>query len=161
MVSEGQRAAVWEKMLAAEVRSMYFAELASCHTRYKQIITGAAFFLSSGAAATMAAKAPLWAPLAMAIVTALLTAYSMAVGLDRRSRTMAELHAEWNRLNADYERLWNHLDDADADARIEELRKRAREASERATELPFNEGMMQKWEKRVFSRYESASTTAA
>ena len=40
MLSEFQTNAVWENMLAAEARSLYFADLASRYTRYKQWISG-------------------------------------------------------------------------------------------------------------------------
>src|SRR4051812_13455240 len=151
MTGEWQRSIVWEKMLIAEVRSMYFAELASCYNRYKQLVTGMAFFLSSGAAAAIAAKAPSWAPLTMASVTALLTAYSMAVGLDKKTQELAELHAQWNHISADYERLWNDLGRSDAAATLEDLIKRSRDLSERATSLPLRQKLMEKWEDYVYS----------
>ena len=77
MLTEGQRNSVWEKMIAAEVRSMYFGELASCHTKRKQIISGLLFFFSSGAAASLAAKM-YWLPLIFAVAAAVLGAYSIA-----------------------------------------------------------------------------------
>lgn len=121
MITECQRNVIWENMLAAEVRSMYFAELASCHYRRKQFIVGASFFLSSGAAATLAAKMPNSLPLVLSVIVALLTAYSIAFGLDKRASTMSKLHYQWNHLNADpwarfgWKRQrtsvhsWNHL----------------------------------------------------
>jgi hypothetical protein len=143
MLSEGQRNTVWEKMLTAEVRSLYFGDLASRENRRKQLVTGISFFLSSGAAATLAAQMH-WLPLVFSIIAAVLMAYSMAVGLDKRATAMAKLHYEWNHLNSDYERLWYHLEDGDAEQTLEELRKRGREASESATELPLDEGLLRK-----------------
>jgi hypothetical protein len=57
MLSEFQINRVWENMLAAETRSLYFGDLASRYTRKKQWITGLSFFLSFGAAASFIGKA--------------------------------------------------------------------------------------------------------
>jgi len=58
MLTEAQANRVWQRMVEAEVRSFYFADLASSYNRLKQILNGATFFLSSGAAATVIAKMP-------------------------------------------------------------------------------------------------------
>ena len=47
MHNEFQTNLVWENMLAAETRSLYFGDLATRYTRRKQCITGSSFFLSS------------------------------------------------------------------------------------------------------------------
>jgi len=48
MLSEAQIKRVWDNMLAAETRALYFGDLASRYTRQKQWIAGISFFLSSG-----------------------------------------------------------------------------------------------------------------
>src|SRR5476651_2449766 len=110
MLSEFQTTQVWENMLAAETRALYFADLASRYTRTKQIITGLSFFLASGAAASLVGKLPQWVPLVSSAVVAILSAYSMAVGLDRKISTMAKLHSSWNLISIEYEKLYNHPD---------------------------------------------------
>ena len=157
MLTENQANRVWQKMVEAEVRSLYFGDLASRYTRRKQIITGLAFFLSSGAAATLAGKLPTWIPLVLAIIVAVTTAYSIAVNLDRYLRTLVRLHCEWNSISADYERLWNHWRDDDAERVMAELTKRARDASEAGTEMPYDEDSIEKWEEMVYSRFRPAT----
>src|SRR5579862_4570910 len=114
-LTQDQISRVWENMLAAETRSLYFADLTTQYTRQKQWITGSSFFLSSGAAATLISKSPAWLPLGLAVATALVNAYAMAVNLDGRIATMAKLHSAWNQIAADYDRLWNHTYDEDAE----------------------------------------------
>ena len=80
MLTENQVNRVWNKMVEAEVRSLYFADLAGRYNRYKQILTGVSFFLSSGAAATLLAKAPDWIPILLAIIVAILSAYLTVIG---------------------------------------------------------------------------------
>ena len=101
--------------MGAEVRSLYFGDFANRYSRRKQVITFVTFFLSSGAAATLVGKSPSWVPLVLSILGALLTAYSLAFGLERLVRTMARLHYSWNQIATDYDRLWNHAYDDDAE----------------------------------------------
>lgn len=143
---------VWENMLAAETRSLYYVDLASRYTRRKQWITGLSFFLSSGAAATLIGKAPGWVPLLLSIVVAGITAYSMAVGLDRKIGTLAKLHSSWNRIAQEYDRLWNHAGDGDAEDQLAKIIRLEWEPSELATtDAPNDQKLLGEWQDRVFS----------
>src|ERR1700676_4385818 len=130
MLTEYQANRVWERMLEAEARSLYFGDLAVTYTRRKQIITATSFFLSSGAAATMIAKMQKYFPIFPALIVELTAAYSLAVNLDRSIVTMTKLHCQWNQLSADYEHLWNHWQDDDSEVVLSSLLRRAAEASE-------------------------------
>jgi hypothetical protein len=155
MLTDGQVNRVWEKMLQAEVRSLYFGDLATYYTRNKQILTGLSFVLSSGAAATVAAHASWWYPFVSSAISAALTGYSIAVGLDRKAATMAKLHGSWNQLQADYERLWYHWGDDDAEAQFDALQKQERSASETGSvEAPYDVPRIEKWTHLVYDRYE-------
>jgi hypothetical protein len=151
-LTEDQTSRVWENMLAAETRALYFGDLTTQYTRQKQWITGSSFFLSSGAAATLISKAPSWVPLILAITTAILTAYAMAVNLDGRIATMAKLHSSWNQIAADYDRLWNHVYDEEAEIQLEEIFSRERDSSElAATDAPNKPKLLAQWQQRVFA----------
>jgi|WetSurMetagenome_2_1015567.scaffolds.fasta_scaffold477636_2 hypothetical protein len=154
MLSEFQRTQVWENLLAAETRSLYFGDLASRYTRRKQVITGLAFFLSSGAAAAVIGKLPASVPIVLSLVTAIATAYSMAVNLDARISTMAKLHSSWNRIAQDYSRLWGHTGDPGAEERLAEIAEMEREPSELATTgAPNDQKLLGKWQDHVFALY--------
>ncbi|MGA2181878.1 MAG: hypothetical protein ABSH47_02510 [Bryobacteraceae bacterium] len=154
MLNEFQTKRVWENMLAAEARSLYFADLASRYTRHKQWITGASFFLASGAAASLVGKLPQSVPLVLSGVVALTSAYSMAVGLDRKVGTMAKLHSAWSQIAVEYDRLWNHTDDPDAEAQLDRIIRQEKEPSELAsTEAPNDQKLLGKWQDHVFSMY--------
>lgn len=122
-LTEDQANRVWEKMFEAEVRSFYFGDLAATYTKRKQVITAVSFLLSSGAAATAAAHASWWYPLITSAISAILTGYSIAVGLDRKAATMAKLRSSWDRLRGSYERLWDHWFEPGAEAQLESLQK--------------------------------------
>jgi len=154
MLNEFETARVWENMLAAETRALYFADLASRYTRRKQWITGISFFLASGAAASLIGKLPQWVPLVASAVVAVVSAYSMALALDRKISTMAKLHSAWNLISLDYERLHNHPDSDDAEEQFYAIFQREREPSElAATEAPNDQELLGAWQEHVFARY--------
>lgn len=152
MLTENDTRRVWERMAEAEVRSLYFADLATRYTQYKQWITGASFILSAGTTASLLADLPRAFAGVQALTVAVLTAYSIAIGLDKRIAVLAKLHFEWNYLHSGYERLWGHWYEDDAEDDLNELIRRGREASQVATEMPYEPQTMNKWEELVYSR---------
>jgi hypothetical protein len=156
VLTENEQKSVWDKMIQAEVRSYYFAALASHYTKEKQIITGISFFLSSGAAATLVAKLPSYIPIVLSIIAAILAAYSIAINLDKRVIALSKLHTQWAQLCSDYEHLWNHLNDEDAAQTYQELLDRGRKASESSLDLPYDEKTLNKWTDFVFARFHTA-----
>jgi hypothetical protein len=152
VLNEFQTTRAWEYMLAAEARSLYFGDLATRYTRRKQWITGASFFFSSGAAATIIGKAPQWVPIVLALMVALATAYAIAVNLDRRIAVMTQLHSAWSQIANEYAHLWNHTTDEDAESQLERIMGREKEPSELAIrDAPNDQELLGKWQDRVFS----------
>jgi len=154
VLNEFQTNRVWENMLSAEARSLYFGDLASRYTVQKQWITGASFFLSSGAAATIIARTSNLVPLVLALLVALVNAYAMAVNLDRRIATMEKLHSAWSKITTEYDHLWNHAGDDDAEQHLTRIIEQEREPSEIATtDAPNDQALLTKWQERVFALY--------
>jgi hypothetical protein len=129
LLTEPQIADVWEGQISAEVRSLYFGDLASVYALRKQWITGLCFFLSSAAAATLIAKLPVWFPIALSTIVALITACAVAINLDSKIRTMAKLHYAWSQIGNDYRRLWNHTYSEEAESELGDLQRREQEFS--------------------------------
>jgi hypothetical protein len=151
MLTDSQITDVWEGQVSAEVRSLYFGDLASVYSVRKQWITGLSFFLSSGAAATVVAKLPAAIPVALSLIVAVITAYSIAVNLDSKIRTMAKLHFAWTQIGNDYKRLWNHTYSDDAESELEDVQRRESEFSElAATDAPNDRKRMLRWTNEVF-----------
>jgi hypothetical protein len=152
MLTDYQRGRLWEHMLAAETRALYFGDLASSLTLRKQWITGVSFFFSSGAAAAIVGKAPAWVPLVLAVVVAAATAYAIAVGLDTKIATMAKLHSTWAEIATQYEQIWTDPMDERAADQFDVLIGREREPSDLAvTAAPNDEKRMGKWQDRVIA----------
>ena len=133
MLTEDQIKDVWEGRISAEVRALYFGDLASSYSTRKQWITGISFFLSSGAAASLIGKAPIWVAVTCSVIVAVITAYAVAVNLDSKIRTMAKLHYAWNQIGLDYGRLWSHTWSDEAESELMEIQHREAEFSEIAT----------------------------
>lgn len=155
MLTDAQTDDLWSRKLDAETRSLYFGDLANRYSVQKQWITGVSFFLASGAAASLIGNAPGWVPLTQSLIVALLNAYTLAVGLERRVRTMAKLHSSWLQIATGYSRLWNHSYDADAESVYDDLIRREGDLSELATtEAPNDQKLLGKWQDRVFQQYD-------
>jgi len=149
MLNQDQIDDVWRWQIYAETRALYFSDLTSVYTREKQWITGASFFLASGAAATLIAKLPDVVPMVLLGLVAL--AYSIALNLDSKIKTMAKLQTGWSRIADDYKRLWNHTYADDAEAELDDLQRREAEFSEIAsTDAPNDPKRMERWEDHVF-----------
>jgi hypothetical protein len=161
MLTDDQVNRVWENLLAAEARSLYFADLGARYTLRKQWITGLSFFLSSGAAATVISKAPNWIPVVLALATAVMTAYSMAVNLDGKIATMAKLNSSWHQIASDYDRLWNHSYDEDAEEFLDHIVARERDSSELAiSSAPNDQKLLGEWQQRVFALHRLTDQSA-
>jgi hypothetical protein len=159
MLSEAQITQVWEGLIAAETRALYFADLATRYTRRKQLITGASFFLASGAAATIAAQAPRWVPLLFATVSAIATAYAVAVGLDTKIATFAKLHTTWQQIAGEYEWLWQHTYADGAEADLRAILAREGDPSALALSMgPYQPQLLDVWEGRVLTMRHAGAT---
>ncbi len=102
----------------------------------------------------MVGKAPQWVPIVLAVLSAASTAYSIAVNLDRRVTTMTTLHSAWSQIAAEYDRLWNHTNDDDAEAQLARIMARVKEPSELAiTSAPNNQKLLGQWEDPVLRMY--------
>lgn len=160
MLTEDQISEVWDDRIAAEVRSLYFGDLANRYSTQKQWITGLSFFFSSAAAASLLGKLPVWCPLLLSLAVAVMSAYSVAVNLDSKIKTMANLHCSWSQIGLELRRLWNHVYRDDAEADFDELQRRQLELSEIAvTEAPNDEKRMSRWQLKVFQLHGLKDTT--
>src|SRR5271166_6436827 len=100
MLSEFQQRDLWERWLAAEMRSNYFADRAHFYASLHSWITWGTLLSSSGAAITMLSGSgvPQWIKPALAIVAAGLSLLSLVKQFQKRSFECTELQYKWNRL---------------------------------------------------------------
>jgi hypothetical protein len=146
MDSEVFRKTVWDEMLYAQMRSGYFAELVRHYLRWDKGLRVLALLASSGAIATVLSQAnadllKFGVPIAAAVINfwLLLSQYSTM------SRDASELHAGWSAVASDYERVWNNLSAADAQASYQQIYDRAELLSQRGVKFPNKKRRLRYW----------------
>jgi hypothetical protein len=151
MLTDTQYKAAWEGQIAGEVRSLYFADLTSRYGQQRRAITFLTFFVSSGAAVTEIIKFPLWVAFMLWALVALMAAYSLTTGLDRKITTMSALNGDWANLAVEYENLRDNPDVEEAVSVLTSLQRRSIEASQTATtDAPNDRKRMARWTDHVF-----------
>jgi hypothetical protein len=152
MLSDVQIKRVWEGMLAAEIRSDYFAELSGSYQRNQKIATWSTLFLSSGAAVSALASLPAhvsWVRIALPGLAAAVSLYSVVMQNQKFSVDASDLHARWNRLAMEYTRLWEDVYATDALEKLNSLDDRAADLSKAGTSFPNRKGSMLRWQDYV------------
>ncbi len=160
MLTEIQRRQVWESWLSAEIRANYFADLAGRYHQLQRWATWAILFSSSGAFVTWTARVPEpwnWLAPVLALATAGLSLYSLVAQHQKHAMDAADLHARWNRLASDHERLWDDMYAEDAPARLSALIEREAELGKVATAFPVNEKRLLKWQDHVEKHHRLAA----
>lgn len=155
MISQAQVERVWDGMLLAEMRALYFADLAVRYNRWQRALTLLTLFLSSGAFVTMIAKLPenlpykeLIAPL-FALTAAALSAYSFAAQIPKRAIDASDLSFRWLKLMSQYESIWENTQAADAFERLQKADEAVMEASKSSHQIPYRKRIFSHWQDHV------------
>jgi hypothetical protein len=153
MLTEVQRKQVWEGMLGAEIRANYFADLSGRYARKQRIATWATLAFSSGAVTALIATWPNYIRITLAAITAGISAYSVVMQNQKFAVDSSDLHARWNKIAADYLRLWDTSPNDFSLARLDELIAREQEISKASISFPNYEKLMLKWENHVLASH--------
>jgi hypothetical protein len=136
---------VWDEMLFAGMRANYFGELVSRYQHFEKAIRVFVLVASSSAAATVLTSAAEWVKFGLPLLAAggsfwlLFSQYSML------ARDAADLRSGWCSLEAEYERLFNHLDDAGSEAVFDQIYERGNGLSKAGTKFPSNKKRLSYW----------------
>jgi len=123
-------------MLYAEMRANYFAGFVLRYQNLDRWIRVTVLLSSSGAAATALSSAEPWIKLALPILAAAGSFWLMLFQYGMLSRDASELHAGWSTLHTEYERLWNHLDNPDAESQFYSIYDKGESLSRAGTKFP-------------------------
>lgn len=153
-----QQRRVWESWFSAEVRALYFADLATLYRRRQRWLTWLILFTASGAVVSLLATLPAqhWVRLGFAVVTAGLSLTGVVADYPRQAAATADLHTRWNLLAREYEALWDNMYASDAPEILRRLDAEAAVLSEASTAFPANERRLQKWYVHVKAHHEAA-----
>jgi outer membrane murein-binding lipoprotein Lpp len=152
MLSEAQQKRVWEGMLGAEIRANYFADLSGRLQGRQRAAVWAGLVLSLSAVVSVAASLPApysWIRLVLTVATAGIIAYSVVLQNQKFAVDASDLHARWNRLSNDYERLWVDVYANDGEARLSMLEDHKAELSKAGSGFKYDQGRILKWETHV------------
>jgi hypothetical protein len=139
------RRVVWEEMIFANMRANYFAELVSHYQKIEKTLRVVSLVSSSGAAATVLTAAPDWIKIGFPIIAAFVSLWLLFSQYGMMSRDAADLHVGWDGLAGDYERLWNHLEDPNAEALYYQIYERGESLSKTGTRFPNRKKRVSYW----------------
>jgi hypothetical protein len=152
------RRIVWEEMIFANMRASYFAELVSHYQSMEKALRVVSLVSSSAAAATVLTAAPSWVRLGFPITAAFVSFWLLFSQYGMMARDAADLHAGWDGLARDYERVWNHLDDPNSEALYHQIYERGATLSKASTKFPNRKKRVSYWmghsEQLLSARYQ-------
>jgi hypothetical protein len=156
MTGDALRTIVWEKMIESEMRAYYFAELANSYRNWAHHLTFAILLLTSGAAVSAALGLPAsfhWVAVLLPLVAAALSAWMLVKAYIANAASANDLHAQWARVAAQYEELWNDVDSQEAPASFQRLLDRGQELSKMGTIFPAKNRRLEHWLAYASERY--------
>ena len=124
------RRVVWEEMLFANMRANYFAELLRTNPQRDKWHRVGTLRLGQTACPILAVFGSFWL---------LISQYSML------ARDAADLHSGWSGLARDYERLWSHLDDSQAEAQFHQIYEYGESLSKTGAKFPYKAKRLEYW----------------
>ena len=107
--SEDLRRRVWNEMIAADMRTQYFARMASRSRAIEQSVGGAAAVFSSATLAVVLGWIEI-APILPAAPAAILAAVAGAQKFGKASMKLTEYSVAWGKLHARLEDTWTELE---------------------------------------------------
>lgn len=153
MLTESQIDRVWKCLIAAEVRALYFAELANLHMTRQRRLSWIGLFLTSGAfgsvlalAANVAPAITIWSSVLLGAVATGIALYRTVWSTPSDASAAARLYSRWNRLAAECQTLWETTWSDDAESRLARCEERSREVSEESLGFPADERRLTHWE---------------
>ena len=155
VLTDHQRDCLWQALMESEARANFFGHLASRESSRKRWVTGLSFFLSSAAIVTLLANHP-YLSLVASVIVAIMNGYTIAVNQDNTIKVYSRLQTGWLNLNQRYNNLWSHIDDEDAEERMERYEDRGIELSvTAASEVPHNEKLWKRCLQSVYKKHET------
>ena|SRR5271166_370221 len=158
MLSELQQKDVWEGWIGAEIRANYFASLCARYQTQQKVLTWLTLVFSSGAAVSfLLSGVPEWVKPVLALLTAVVSIFSLVQQNQKRTTDCADLYFRWNRLGSEYKALWDDMYSPEAPAELRALEEKEAELSKSSTAIPNDPHAMSKWQDYVQKQHGLAS----
>lgn len=147
---------LWENLIGAETRSLYFAALVQTLRVRQRWLTGGSLILSSGAAITIFTSAlpeHAWVKGVLALLSAVFSAVSLVSANEKNAIEASDLSYRWQNLANSYQQLWSDMYAEDAPERLRELSDEEAKVSKSSTSLPNMVRLMEEAEDNVAMHY--------
>ena len=81
--------------------------------------------------------------------------YQIAINQESKIKTAGKLHLAWERLECEYDSLWSHTYEDEAERKLQELQEKERDLSETsATEIGLNKKVWKYWWDQTCQKYD-------
>jgi len=166
MLSVFEQRTVWGILMGAEIRALYFAELSNRFQRRQRLLVLGSLVLSGGAFLSLvttvipAQSQWNWIKAALALFSAILSAWSLVAKNERSSIDAQDLHFRWNVLALEYRRLWSDVYSDGAHSKLVALEDQEALLSKSSTTMPNDVRLMKKCQANVEMHHRDESPAA-
>ena len=136
---------VWEEMVYANMRASYFGDLVRVYQHRDQYIRIAVLLLTSGSMATAVLSLDQNVRLILPVLATAGSLWLLLSQYSALSRDAGELSLDWGNFAKEYERLWNHLADPNAEASYEQIYENAGKLTKQGAKFPQRGKRLEHW----------------
>lgn len=136
---------VWEEMVYANMRASYFGDLVRVYQERDKWIRAAVLVLSAGSMATVMLSLDQSVKLVFPMLATVGSLWLLLSQYSTLSRDASELNMDWGNIAKEYERLWNHLDEPDAEVTYERIYENAGKLSTQGAKFPQSGKRLEHW----------------
>lgn len=149
-LTEHQQKRLWDDLVLAEARTLYFGELATQYHNTQRWLTCGLLVASSAAVAGLLPWLPTWFAPVFSLVTAAVGIYSTVSNYQKKGLDASEISARWSRKAKAYERLWEDMYRDDVLQRLNEIEDSDPELPRAGQALgPYEKDRMVRWQDHV------------
>jgi hypothetical protein len=145
MFTKTERASVWEAWLDSEYQKRYWhAKAAQFSNRERKLQIWLAILSSSALLSILGDLSQLWIWKILSFLTALLATIQPFLNYTRDSHKMHDIGSQWHQLEIEFEAIWRSSENnVFSEKKFKELKNQTVEISKKATELPWNDQILQ------------------
>ena len=136
---------VWEEMVYSNMRASYFGDLVRVYQERDKWIRVAVLLLTSGSMATAMLGLDQNVKLVLPVLATIGSLWLLLSQYSTLSRDASELCMEWGNIAKEYERIWNHLDEPDAEASYERIYENAGKLTKQGAKFPQRGKRLEHW----------------
>ena len=136
---------VWEEMVYANMRASYFGDLVRVYQEWDKWVRVAVLVLTSGSMATAMLSLDQSFKIVLPILATIGSLWLLLSQYSTLSREAGDLSVEWGRIAKEYERVWNHLYNPEAEVTYERIYADADKLTKQGAKFPKRGKRLNHW----------------